>query len=677
MNDFSACLNRDHARVRRRAVQAPPLRPPAARPGLDAAQAAAARVQACARGEQACRVVWMRIVKLGAAGVLALPRDRVAAAAFDAVCAWNVAPYAAIAAEVEHALAHGVRAGSGCALLLLAAIASERFDGGAQAIAVADAAVVLASEHDAAIAGQLHAALMLARRMPFPACLQAFGSGGDADARAASLAAGLRGGAGTPLPELTHALAQAHADAAAARAAPVLLDELAARLALLRFLAAPHCTAASLPEAASFGAAVCRVQLAYYSGDSRAACHAVLAATPLASALAAPADMLCHHLFAALVLARDAAPAHQRAARAHRAALDMAAGLCPANAGPAAALAGAAELASTGDVPGALRSYEAAAALAETHGQTWVAALAWELAADLCRQCAFGVAMPAYRRRALMAWHACGAHGRIAQLCRAWNEAAERRAPAPGAPCAGLAQEDEARRVARAGTVGELGVSIAHEVNQPLAAILLQAAAARRWLRRPQPDLEKALQAIEQIAVSGRRAGDIVRSVQGLARRHANDLTVFPVDAALEEVLRLLARPLRKHGITAGLALTLKDGAIHANRAQVQQVVINLLLNAIDALATVQGRQRHIVLASRRLGAGSIDISVADNGPGVAPADRDHIFSALFSTKTNGTGVGLSISRAIAEAHGGHIEHRPQLPHGAVFSLVLASMRTD
>jgi len=224
------------------------------------------------------------------------------------------------------------------------------------------------------------------------------------------------------------------------------------------------------------------------------------------------------------------------------------------------------------------------------------------------------------------------------------------------------------------GTVGELGVSIAHEVNQPLAAILLQAAAARRWLRRPKPDLDKALAAIEQIALSGRRAGDIVRSVQGLAQRHANDLTVFAVDAALEEVLRLLSRSLRKHGITLELRLDLQDREIRANRAQVQQVVINLLLNAVDALATVEGRPRHIVLASRRLGSNGIGISVADNGPGVAPADREQIFSALFSTKVNGTGVGLSISRAIAEAHGGHIEYRQQLPHGAVFSLVLANL---
>ena len=123
--------------------------------------------------------------------------------------------------------------------------------------------------------------------------------------------------------------------------------------------------------------------------------------------------------------------------------------------------------------------------------------------------------------------------------------------------------------------------------------------------------------------------------------------------------------------------MELGDAEIHANRAQVQQVVINLLLNAVDALATVEDRDREIVLSSRRLAPGTIEISVADNGPGVAPANREHIFNALFSTKANGTGVGLSISRAIAEAHGGHIAYRPRTPHGALFSLVLSAAPVD
>ena len=690
MNDFSPAFKPSDARARRRFVPDPADLPaartrPAMRPGAIAAQAAASHAQACARGEIACRAAWMHLLALGPDGVLALPRDG-GAKAIDL----NALPsLGAIAADVEHALAHGVRTGSARALVLLAALADARFDGFDTARAIADAAVTLAgdgAERDAV--RRLHAALVLARHAPFSECLQVFGAPGT-DAPAAMLYASMRFAAGAPLPEMLHGLEQALAGAPAAQA-----DEGAARLALLHALVAPQ-SGAAMPAkpAASFAAWTQHLQLAWFNGDRAGACRAALAAGPLAGPLAAPADLLAYHLFAALALAWDASAQHRHAMHWHRSELDDAAARCAANAGAMAALAGAVELASAGDVPGALCGYEAAADSADRHGQTWLAALAWELAAALCQQYAFGAATPAYRRRALMAWHACGAHGRIARLCQGWNDGgasghqADLTGVAQAMPaewtCAAHAEQhdrqdpDELRRVARASMVGELGVSIAHEVNQPLAAILLQAAAARRWLRRPTPDLDKALEALEQIAVSGRRAGDIVRSVQGLARRDSLDLTTFPVDAALDEVLRLLSRTLRKHDVRADRALQLADCQIHGNRAQVQQVVINLLLNAVDALATVEDRDREIVLSSRRLAPGTIEISVADNGPGVAPANREHIFNALFSTKANGTGVGLSISRAIAEAHGGHIAYRPRTPHGALFSLVLSAAPVD
>jgi signal transduction histidine kinase len=672
MQDVFTASNQHDPSPRRRVVLPATARPQAraggvARPGAVAAQAAA--VQACARGEIACRAAWQRVCALGADGLLALERHAHAAAlASDAMPS-----YGAIAADVIHMLAHGVGPGSARALVLLAALASARFNAGAAACAVADAAVTLAGDSaEGAAVRRLHAALVMARHEPFAACLQVLGNASEEDASTALLRASLRCAAGAPLPETLQTLEQAVPGAADSAAHA----ENMARLALLRALVLPQPDAVHLPPAASFGAWVLQLQLAWFSGQRTEASHAALAAAPLATALAAPSILLGYHLFAVLALAWDAAPRHAHALRWHRAELDGAARLCPANAGALAALAGAVARASAGDVAGALRDYEGAASQAEGYGQAWLAALAWELAAALCQQCSLKAAIPAYRRRALAAWHACGAHGRIARLCQGWQqeEGALEAAPALAGPCG--EHEDEARRVARAGTVGELGVSIAHEVNQPLAAILLQAAAARRWLRRPAPDLDKALEALEQIAVSGRRAGDIVRSVQGLAQRHATGMTAFPVDAALDEALRLLGGSLKKHGVAAELSLELSGCTIHANRPQLQQVVINLLLNAIDALATVEGRARQVVLASRRLGPGTIEISVADNGPGVAPADRERIFGALFSTKRNGTGVGLSISRAIAEAHGGHIEYRPRAPHGALFSLVLATGET-
>jgi hypothetical protein len=683
MNDFSSSFHPADARPRRRFVLAQDNRPPArarpvVRPGALAAQAAASQGDPCARGEIACRAAWQHVQALGPAGLLALTRDDRPGAGPDPMAAVGMPALGSIAADVEHMLAHGVRSGGARALLLLAVVAAARFDGADRADAVAGAAVTLAQGAEAAGVRRFHAAFMLARTTPFATCLQAFDSpGATNDAAAVLLAAGMSFASGAPLPESLHSLERA-LDARAGCDRPAQ-EEATARLALLRSLVVPQSgqPAVLAGAPASFTAASLRLQLAWFDGDRATAAGAALAAASLPGPLAAPADLCTWHLFAVLALAWDAAPQYRHALRWHAGELALAAARCAANAGAMAALAGAVELASAGDVPGALRGYEAAAGLADSHGQAWVAALAWELAAALCQQCAFGAAMPAYRRRALMAWHACGAHGRIARLCRDWNgDDAGARAgwcgDAPAAPVDPQEQEEQ-RRLARACTVGDLGVSIAHEVNQPLAAILLQAAAARRWLRRPQPDLDKALEALEQIAVSGRRAGDIVRSVQGLARRESNALTWFPLDAALEEVLRLLGRTLRKHGVHAETALELAGYQVRANRAQVQQVVINLLLNAVDALASVTGRERHIVLASRRLGPDTIEISVADNGPGVAPQDRDQIFDALFSTKAHGTGVGLSICRAIAEAHGGHIACHPRTPHGALFALVLAA----
>jgi len=661
MHEVFPAASQVEPRARRR-VLLPGVAP---RPGAGVAAAQAAAVQAGARGEIACRAAWQRVSALGVDGLLALvrqPGDEAGTGLPD-----TMPGYGAIAAEVDYVLVHGVRPGSARALVLLAALAGARFDAGPRARAVAAAAVLLAADGpEAAAVRRLHAALVMARHEPFAACLQVLGPAGAEDTPAALLRASLRCAAGASLPETLQALEQAMGGVSDAGARA----ESGARLALLRSLVLPIPEESTLAPASTFGGWVLQLQLAWFGGRRSDACRAALAAAPLATALAAPSVLLGYHLFAALALAWDAAPRHAHALRWHRAQLDAAAALCPANAGALAALAGAVACASAGDVAGALRGYETAAGLGEGYGQAWLAALAWELAASLCQQYGFGAAKSAYRRRALTAWHACGAHGRIARLCHGWQEAAGDK-PAPGQVLPGAEQQDEARRVARAGTVGELGVAIAHEVNQPLAAILLQAAAARRWLRRPKPDLDKALEALEQIAVSGRRAGDIVRSVQGLAQRNASGTTRFLVDAALDETLRLLSRTLRKHGVAADLSLQLAGCAIDANRPQLQQVVINLLLNAVDALATVEGRARQVILSSRRLGPGTIEISVADNGPGVAPADRERIFGALFSTKKNGTGVGLSISRAIAEAHGGHIEYRPRAPHGALFSLVL------
>jgi C4-dicarboxylate-specific signal transduction histidine kinase len=217
----------------------------------------------------------------------------------------------------------------------------------------------------------------------------------------------------------------------------------------------------------------------------------------------------------------------------------------------------------------------------------------------------------------------------------------------------------------------EVAQSIAHEIKQPLAAILLQAGAARRWLERPEPDLARALEALEQIANAARRADEIVQSLQGLVQRRPVNAQAVHVDATLRQTLALFDGALRRHGITVRLEAGLQDCEVHADRAQIGQVAGNLVANAIDALAGMSGRPRELCLSTRRLGAAMIEICVADNGPGVPAHHRADMFAPRFSTKKQGTGLGLSICLAIAAAHGGHLDHQPNLPHGAVFRFVL------
>jgi signal transduction histidine kinase len=368
---------------------------------------------------------------------------------------------------------------------------------------------------------------------------------------------------------------------------------------------------------------------------------------------------LPYELFAALALARAGSGAGE-AWRAHRRALQAHARRVPGQAGALAALVLAAEHEAGRDVR-ALGSYEQAAARAREAGQTWVAALAWERAAGLSTHLTMQVAAAEYRRLALDAWREWGAHDRVRQLMQDWDVQ-----PASNPPA-----DHEEARATRADTVGELGITIAHEVNQPLAAVLLHAAAAKRWLRRPEPDSGRALEALDQITACGRQAGDIVRSVRGLARRRNEEIDTFVIDPALDEVAQLVRALMQRQGIRFDTRLQLPGRELHANRAQLQQILMNLLLNAIEALADVHDQPRRIVLETAALGQSQVELRVIDNGPGVAPQDRARIFDALYSTKPHGSGVGLSISRTIAEAQGGRIDFVPVEPRGAMFRVVL------
>jgi C4-dicarboxylate-specific signal transduction histidine kinase len=233
----------------------------------------------------------------------------------------------------------------------------------------------------------------------------------------------------------------------------------------------------------------------------------------------------------------------------------------------------------------------------------------------------------------------------------------------------------ELARVARITTMGEFAASIAHEVNQPLSAIVLNARAALHWLQHEQPDLGQARDALQMIVSAGTGAGAVIRSMRSLARKSGPEMAVFPVDEAIREVLLLLRAELHKHGIRVNTQLGLGERAVRADRAQLQQVVMNLLMNAIEAMHDVAGRQRIVGVISTVEPGGVLRISVEDNGSGFDDEAAHRMFDALFSTKPNGMGMGLSICRSIAESHGGKLWSTPRKPHGAAFHLSLPQLR--
>ena len=222
------------------------------------------------------------------------------------------------------------------------------------------------------------------------------------------------------------------------------------------------------------------------------------------------------------------------------------------------------------------------------------------------------------------------------------------------------------------GLQDDIALSVAHEVNQPLAAIALHSAAARKWLCRAEPDVERALASLALISEAGRHAGDIVRVIKRQASREATPMACVNLDQTIHAALRLVRSTLCLQGIRTRLALTLRSATIQGDPVQLQQVVTNLLVNAIEALSGAAGLPdaRSIKVGSG-MANGQVEITVEDNGPGIAPAHRDRIFSSLFSTKAGSTGLGLAISLDIVRAHQGSITFEPCAPHGALFRVRL------
>ena len=227
-------------------------------------------------------------------------------------------------------------------------------------------------------------------------------------------------------------------------------------------------------------------------------------------------------------------------------------------------------------------------------------------------------------------------------------------------------------REARLMTGDTIAASIAHEVQQPLTGMITSADAGLRFLNRSMPDLDEAKDAFEQIVADGHRAAAVIKSIRTLFKTQNRNRASFDVNKLIEDTLALVREDLQKHRISLERRLDEHLPQATGDRIQLQQVLLNLMTNAIDSMAGVGG-SRILSVQSGMDDEGEVSVSVADTGEGIGPRDIDQIFNPLFTTKPNGMGMGLSICRAIIEAHNGRLWVAPNTPRGTVFHTSIRS----
>jgi PAS domain S-box-containing protein len=213
----------------------------------------------------------------------------------------------------------------------------------------------------------------------------------------------------------------------------------------------------------------------------------------------------------------------------------------------------------------------------------------------------------------------------------------------------------ELAHVARVATLGELTASIAHEVNQPLAGITMNADACLRLLSSAPRDLEPAREAVTRIRRDAQRAADVIVRLRELFRREPSRRSLLNLNEAIRDVVSMSQHALRRHEVALQLSLDDRLPPVTGDRVQLQQVVLNLVLNGVEALAEVADRRREITVRTEADADARVRVTVHDSGPGIDPAQAERIFDAFYTTKPGGTGMGLSIARTIIESHGGRL----------------------
>ena len=233
--------------------------------------------------------------------------------------------------------------------------------------------------------------------------------------------------------------------------------------------------------------------------------------------------------------------------------------------------------------------------------------------------------------------------------------------------------QGELARVARVTTLGELTASIAHEVNQPLAGVVSSGNACLRWLASQPADIERARESVDRIIRDANRASDVVGRVRSLAKKAPLQKVWLDINETVLETLVLTRMEVAQHRASLGTQLSDDAPLVWADRIQLQQVILNLIINGIEAVSAVGDGPRDLLVSTARHESDGVLLTVRDSGTGLDPGKLDHIFDAFYTTKREGMGMGLAVSRSIIQAHSGRLWASPNEPRGAVFQFTLPS----
>jgi PAS domain S-box-containing protein len=231
--------------------------------------------------------------------------------------------------------------------------------------------------------------------------------------------------------------------------------------------------------------------------------------------------------------------------------------------------------------------------------------------------------------------------------------------------------QTELAHVNRVTTMGQLAASIAHEVSQPIAATVTNADAALRWLAGQPPDLEEVRQALNDIIKDGNRAGDVIGRIRALIKRVPPRHDRLDINEAITDVIELTRSEVQRNGVSLQTRLANGLPLVRGDRIQLQQVILNFIVNAVEAMSVASEGARELLISTGKDASNAVLVAVRDSGSGLDPEGLDHLFDAFYTTKPSGMGMGLSICRSIIEAHGGRVWATANVPQGAVFQFTL------